>query len=337
MQRTPFEIHDTRRCDLNHDSARNIDEGFMNQFALRPRLVLGIGIGIGIGISTLTSNALAWSDEGHEIVAVIAYARLNSDVRKSVDAMLAADKDKLTAADFVSRATWADRYRDSDRNTTKVHYNATHNWHFVDIEIDGGNLDAACNNHPPLPANTPASSGPAADCVVDKIDQFATELGSAQTTKAEKILALKFLIHFVGDLHQPLHAADHKDRGGNAVAVLYATRTVADNLHAYWDKRLVDELGHDPKQVGAMLNKTITQANVDTWSVGSPAAWAQESFTNARNIAYNFSGETVVTDDHGGKAERLDATYDSRALPVVKEQLCKAGVRLAAILNAALK
>ena len=305
----------------------------MNQFALRQRLALGIGV----ALATLTSNALAWGDEGHEIVAVIAYAKLNAGVRKTVDAMLAADKDKLTAADFVSRATWADRYRDSDRNTTKIHYNATHNWHFVDIEIDGGSLDAACNNHPQLPANVPASSGPATDCVVDKIDQFTAELRSPSTTKAEKVLALKFLIHFVGDLHQPLHAADHKDRGGNSVPVLYANRTTADNLHAYWDKRLVEELGRNPKQVGATLNKAITQAQVNTWSVGSPAAWAQESFTIAKNIAYNFSGEIVVTDDHGVKAERLDAKYDARALPVAKQQLSKAGVRLAAILNAALK
>src|SRR5205823_13189605 len=98
---------------------------------------------------TQASEVLAWGDEGHEIVGVIAYAQLTPAVRRKVDALLAADKDQLTPADFPSRTTWADKWRDSDRNSTKVRYTATHNWHFVDIEIDKPDFDAACNNHPP--------------------------------------------------------------------------------------------------------------------------------------------------------------------------------------------
>src|SRR6266545_8285957 len=82
-----------------------------------------------------TPSLFAWGDEGHEIVGVIAYARLTPAVKKNVDGLLAADKDNLTAPDFVSRTTWADKYRDSDRHSTKIRYNATRNWHFVDIEI----------------------------------------------------------------------------------------------------------------------------------------------------------------------------------------------------------
>jgi hypothetical protein len=182
-------------------------------------------------------DVMAWGDEGHEIVAAIAYARLTPAVRKKVDALLASDKDQLSAADFVSRATWADKWRDSDRNTTKVRYKATQNWHFVDIEIDNPDLDAACFKHPPLPAGTLASAGPADDCVVDKINEFAAELDNSSTSRAEKILALKFLEHFVGDLHQPLHSADHHDRGGNDLHILYAKRTKPDKLHA----------GHEPR------------------------------------------------------------------------------------------
>jgi hypothetical protein len=282
-------------------------------------------------------EVMAWGDEGHEIVATIAYAHLTPTVKKKVDALLAADKDKLSAPDFVSRATWADKWRDSDRNTTKVRYNATHNWHFVDIEIDNPNFNAACFNHPTLPAGTAASAGPANDCVVDKINEFVGELRAASTSQAEKILALKFLEHFVGDLHQPLHSADHKDRGGNQVPVLYAKRTVPDNLHAYWDTHLVQRLGKDPKAVGAALNKQITAAKVAEWSKGTPADWAKESFGQAKSVSYNFAGEQTFIDDHGGKGERLDAKYDNRALPVVREQLSKGGVRLAVVLNEALK
>jgi hypothetical protein len=279
----------------------------------------------------------AWGDEGHEIVGVIAFARLTPAVKKKVDALLGADKDKLTAADFVSRTTWADKYRDSDRLTTKVRYNTTHNWHFVDIEIADGNIDSACNNHPKLPPATAASAGPANACVVDKIDQFIVELRDSTTAKPEKILALKFLLHFVGDLHQPLHAADHKDRGGNQVPVLFGNRTKPDDLHSYWDTHLVQRLGHEPRAVGATLNKQITKAKADEWSKGTSTDWAKGSFGQAKSVVYNFAGEQQFIDDHGGKGEHLDAAYDNRALPVVREQLSKAGVRLAAVLNDALK
>jgi len=282
-------------------------------------------------------DSRAWGDEGHEIIAVIAYAHLTPSARKKVDALLGADKNKLSGPDFVSRATWADKYRDSDRDTTKVRYTATHNWHFVDIEIDSPNLDAACSNHPQLPAGTAASAGPADDCVVDKIEQFSAELRDSATSRKEKILALKFLEHFVGDLHQPLHAADHKDRGGNEVPVLYRHRTVPDNLHAYWDRQLVMRLGKDPKAVGAALNKKITKSHAADWAKGTPAEWAMESFSKAKDVAYNFTGEKSFVDEHGGTGERLNATYDNRALRVVREQLSKGGIRLAAVLNHALK
>ena len=282
-------------------------------------------------------DAFAWGDEGHEIVATIAYARLTPAVKKKVDALLAADKDTLTAKDFVSRATWADKYRDSDRNTTRVRYDATEQWHFTDIELRSPNLDAACFGHPPLPSAALASAGPAKDCAVDKIGEFSAELGKPSTAQAEKILALKFLLHFVGDVHQPLHSADNHDRGGNDVAVVFGTPPAKGELHAYWDTQLVKRLGAAPKTVGAALNKQITASKAAEWAKGTPADWAKEAFEQAKTVSYNFAGEKAVTDDHGGTARQLDAAYDKRALPVVREQLSKGGVRLAAVLNAALK
>lgn len=281
--------------------------------------------------------AWAWSDPGHEIVAAIAYARLTHAARAKADALLAADTDKLTAADFVSRATWADRWRDADRDSTRVQYEATRQWHYVNIQIDGGSLDVACRGHPPLPAGTPASQGPAAACVVDKVGQFAAELRAHATSKAEKIRALKFLLHFVGDLHQPLHAADHHDSGGNDVPVLHGHETVSDNLHHYWDSHLVQRLGSDPKAVAATINASITSAQARAWRKGKPADWAIESSTAARSVAYDFSGEGTKADAKGVSVTVLDAVYDQRALPVVRAQLARAGVRLGTLLNAALR
>jgi hypothetical protein len=114
-----------------------------------------------------------------------------------------ADTDTLTAHDIASEATWADKYRDSDRDTTKIRYKATGQWHFVDVELAQPDLASACFGHPPLPPGIPASKGPPQACVVDKINQFATELGDPATGASEQLLALKFLLHFVGDLHQP--------------------------------------------------------------------------------------------------------------------------------------
>jgi hypothetical protein len=288
-------------------------------------------------LASVALDALAWGDEGHEIVAAIAYARLTPSAKKKADALLAADKSTLTARDFASRATWADKYRDSDRNTTRVRYDATEQWHFTDIELHNPDLDAACFNHPPLPSGTAASAGPAKDCAVDKISEFSEELSKPSTAQAEKILALKFLLHFAGDIHQPLHSADNHDRGGNDVGIVFGSRAAHGELHAYWDTELVKRLGTDARTVAAALNKRITKARANEWAKGAPADWAKESFDEAKSVAYNFSGEKTVTDDHGGTAERLDATYDKRALPVVREQLSKGGVRLAAVLNAALK
>lgn len=96
-------------------------------------------------------DALAWGDEGHKIVAQIATRHLTPAARQKAFAMLAADADPLTSHDFLSEATWDDRFRDSDRNSTKVRFLATRQWHFTDIEVSAPNIDAACFAHPQIP------------------------------------------------------------------------------------------------------------------------------------------------------------------------------------------
>jgi hypothetical protein len=93
---------------------------------------------------------LAWGDEGHRIIGLIAEHYLDPAVRAKVATLLAADTDTLRRHDIASEATWADKYRDSDRHTTKIRYEATRQWHFVDIELSLPDLAAACFGHPPL-------------------------------------------------------------------------------------------------------------------------------------------------------------------------------------------
>lgn len=295
---------------------------------------------------TLTPTpGFAWGDEGHMIIAKIALVRLSSSqdstdsvaALRAVNALLKSDHDKLTASDFVSRATWADKYRDSDRNTQeKTRYKATRRWHFADIEIDGADFSKACPADPSVPQRQASARQPD-DCVVNKINQFVAELRDAATPAAERKLALKFLLHFVGDLHQPLHSSDHHDAGGNQLPVYYKRRTTPDNLHSYWDKDLVAKLGTDANKVGAALNRDITAQQEHDWAAGTPKDWALDAFAKSRSVAYDFSGEHQDTHDHGGTAVYLDDTYGVRALPIVKEQLSKAGVRLAETLKAAFR
>ena len=288
---------------------------------------------IGIVFVFPTHSLFAWGDLGHQIVGVIAYSRLKPSVKTKVDALLAADKDDLTASDFVSRTTWADKYRDSDRQTTRIRYEATRNWHFADVDITTGDIDAACNHHPKLSRATLASTGPANNCVIDKIDQFIVELRNPFVVEAEKVLALKFLLHFIADVHQPLHAADNKDRGGNDIPLLIADDKPPTNLHFYWDNIIIEKLGTDPRSLGARLSRNISTGTAEAWSKGAPIAWAKESLRRAKTVAYNFVGLQEFVGDRGLKGVRLDAAYENSALLAARQQLAKSGIRLAAVLN----
>ena len=133
-------------------------------------------------------TALAWGDEGHKVVALVAQSFLDADVRKRVVALLAADTSNLTAHDIASEATWADKFRDANVDGSR---NKTKQWHFVDIEITAPDFDQACFNHPKIPAGTTAADGPADDCVVDKIQEFAAELANPATDLEEQVTALR--------------------------------------------------------------------------------------------------------------------------------------------------
>lgn len=275
-------------------------------------------------------RAFAWGDEGHEIVATIAEHFLDPVARHKAFAILAADPSTLTAHDFVAEATWADRYRDSDRNGTKVHYLQTRQWHFVDIEITLADLDAACFQHPAMPTGTAASAGPAADCVVDKIDQFTAELTAPGTSAAERVLALKFILHFVGDIHQPLHASDDHDAGGNAKQVS-AAGLGSGSLHAFWDTQFVKSLGTDPATVATMLIAKMTPAQIAQWSGGKTTDWATESFGVSKAQIY-----AKLPKPQSNGSYLLPPTLVASSEQIVAQQLSKAGVRLATILNRAL-
>jgi len=293
------------------------------------KIIIAGSLALGLATNIVQPRtALAWGDDGHKVVALIAQSFLEADVVKRVNALLAADTDALTPHDIASAATWADKYRDSNTGGARQ---KTRQWHFVDIELTAPDLDQACFNHPALPPGTVASNGPADDCVVDKIEEFAAELANPATDLEEQIVALKFLLHFVGDVHQPLHASDDHDRGGNNKKVA-ASWIKAGNLHHYWDTEFVALLETDAKSIASDLIGHISKDQQKQWQAGSPSDWAKDSFQIAKADAYGLLSEPSSGGSYG-----LSEKYVKTATADVALQLSKAGVRLAFLLNNALR
>ncbi len=297
--------------------------------------------------SALPAPVWAWSDKGHQAVALVAKGQLTPRALAQVERLLAGDDEAFTMRDgkrtsdsFDRQATWADYYRDSQRLPGKtpdeIH---SYHWHFADIELHGGSLDVACYGFPPLAPGVPASQGQDPDCVVDKIEQFAAELAAPAVDDREKRLALKFLLHFVGDLHQPLHASDDTDHGGNdKQASLLGAPPVP--LHRLWDNHFVDRIATTAKQpnpgaaqVAAALPKPSAQLAAQWQHDPNPRRWALETYAQSRHYAYG----NLPKPERGphGVVYPLDKAYADQAARIAGLQLNKAGYRLAAVLNRA--
>ena len=273
--------------------------------------------------------AFAWGSEGHRIVGLIALHYLQPAVRRRVEAILATDDSGLVrGSGIAAESTWADRYRDSDRDRGGARYRRTRQWHYADIERRAPDLRRACFGERPLPPGEPASRGPADDCVIDKVRQFNLELAQPTTTPAERLRALQFLLHFVGDLHQPLHCGDDHDRGGNDERTVVPGAR-AGSLHHDWDTTFVAALGRSPERVAARLVRSISPAERRAWSRGTVADWAMQSHRLADRVAYGRLPRPGADGRY-----RLDDAYLAAAESTVRIQLQRAGLRLARLLNA---
>ncbi len=253
------------------------------------------------------------------MVAALARAYLTPAVRMKVDALLAADTDPLAAHTMLEAATWADTWRNTHRETSQ--------WHFVDIELDHPDLASACFGYPT--STRPASTGPAQDCIVDRINDFVAELADPATDQAERIFALKFVLHFVGDVHQPLHASDNHDHGGNCVQLsLGGPRST--NLHSFWDTRLIEAMGSDPQAIADGLRARVTPSQKSEWERGGPRDWATQSYGVAKASVYTLGSRPGCEDQ---TPINLPVGYEAAAKKAAELQLQRAGVRLALVLN----
>jgi hypothetical protein len=258
-------------------------------------------------LCTIAANrAGAWGPEGHRVIGFIAEQHLTEKARAGIRELLGPD---LRISDAVV-AIWPDNIR-NDRPETKL-------WHYVDIPFDAVAYDAQ-------------RDCPTGQCVVAQIDRFATVLGDTNATTVTHAEALRFLVHFVGDLHQPLHCAErNKDKGGNLCKVILPSSTNAITLHWAWDSWLLRSyLGNDDVlDYAAKLNAKIPIERSGKWTQGSVADWALESHQAA--IDHTYVGIPIQPDPF-----QVGSDYMARNQSVVEERLMKAGIRLAFLLNRA--
>jgi mono/diheme cytochrome c family protein len=279
-------------------------------------------------------TADAFDDRGHRIVGLIAEHFLSPETSTKVSAILATDTDPLAPHDIAGAATWANRYMESDADTTRERFEGTRHWHFARILANRPNIPEACFDQHPLSAGTPASKGPAAACVIDKIDQFKAELSNPATSPAERLLALKYLLHFVGDVHAPMQVQDQFNDFGRLTPVRAADKSITPGtLYGYWNRALVHRLGADDVQAAKRIVATITPADREIWSGQVTHFWALE----AHQLAVTYANGTML-----GDYSPMDGAYNvsreelEKAQRIVERQIAKAGFRLAQLLNTAL-
>ncbi len=242
--------------------------------------------------------AFAWGAEGHRLVARIAENLLTPAARAQVQAVLAPGEA------LSGLASWADEVRKSRQETEP--------WHFVDVPLGQAGFEWK-------------RDCPQVNCVVAKISDFENIWRDASAGPAARREALLFLVHFVGDLHEPLHCADNHDKGGNDVAVNFFGETT--KLHTLWDSGLLHQMPPE-EDLFRTLWQGMTPAHVAQWSAGTADQWCSESFHVAETNVYG----PLPSSASNGPLE-LGQAYLQQAEPAVEMQIERAGARLAAILN----
>ena len=298
------------------------------------------------------SPTRAWGCKGHETVALIAEKHLSPEAKEFVFTLLKENPVDPNLKRYCGSAvndpmgdasTWADDIRNERHNGP---------WHYIDIprgttrSADGGDLAPYCGD---------------AGCVTEALTAQIAILKDKSAASAKRTEALRYIIHFVGDLHQPLHSTTNDDQGGNCVPLKYFRRKPQEhnhgyspNLHNVWDSAILerDAEGADSHEYAARLDETYA-SSIEQWQKAGIHIddWIWESHDYAEKNVYGPLTPKVAveqpqpvhacTDDNNIGARLLDEhitvaqRYQDQAAPIVERQLTIAGIRLAAILNAA--
>ena len=239
------------------------------------------------------SPLLAWGPNGHRVVGRIAANHLTSEAAVAVACLIGPEG-------LDQASTWGDEIR-NDPNWQPPLKNPSP-WHFISID-DAETLETTARD-------------PNGD-VLEAIERFSAVLRDPQATRQAKQEALRFVVHFVGDIHQPLHVGRRADRGGNQVAVTLFK--VPTNLHSVWDTGLIDNEKLSFSELAAFIDHP-TVLELQAWQSATPADWAKESKAVRERVYAIGDG-------------KLSFQYAFDNMPLIKQRLLQAGVRLAGLLN----
>jgi hypothetical protein len=255
----------------------------------------------------LSAQLSAWGPKGHAIVADIAASHLTPAAKMNLQLLLGNDS-------LASISSWADQVR-KERDES-------YDWHFVDIPKDAAGFSQQRDCFRPQDNHKDASTDHH-NCVVDRIEMFQKVLGDGNASHADRLEALKWIVHFVGDLHQPLHAIEEA-RGGNDIKLpVFGSAKCGDydcNLHWAWDTLLLEHTGYSEEDYVRHLEKLIAENDLAARASGTPEQWANESHLQARQILES-------------RPAAIDDQYYRANIGMVDEKLALAGLRLATLLN----
>ena len=210
---------------------------------------------------------------------------------------------------------WADCVRPMER------FNYSAPWHYQNVNV--------CQ---PFDLKGPCKDG---NCVSAQIDRQARLLADPAVPQREKVMALAFLVHFVGDLHQPMHAGDQGDLGGNRVAMNYGLIGGRTNLHGVWDGWLAERaITTPPARVAGLLSETTPDQRAQI-AAGSAEDWSREQWEKSRTLAY----ATLFGDPCGARTEARPTLTEAQVqalIPAVRANVLAGGLRLARLLDDAL-
>jgi hypothetical protein len=270
-------------------------------------------------IALSPSPALAWWEYGHETVATIAYLNVSPRTRAEIDRLLRQarllDTPTCPARTIEQASVWPDCIKTLGE---RFSYAAT--WHYQNVNV--------CN---PFDQASACRDG---NCVSAQIERNLRLLANRSLPLRERIFALAFVVHLMGDLHQPLHAGDRADLGGNRVTASYGIIAGRTNLHSIWDGYLADRGISNPPGGPRGILSEVSAADRDSIRQGDVTAWARESW----QVAHDFAYGTAYPDPCGPPpAARPVITEEitRRLVPVVRLQIARGGLRLARLLDEA--
>jgi hypothetical protein len=251
---------------------------------------------MGVVAATMSFQVLSWGQTGHRVTGAIAEQYLTPETQLAISRL-------LVNGDLAEASTYADEMRSDPSEFWKKTANP---WHYVNV-FDGKNYTDVA---PPLEGNA-----------VTALEMFTKQLISKQSSLAEKQLALRFIVHIIGDLHQPFHAGNGTDKGGNDVKLKFFWED--SNLHRVWDSGLIDRQQLSYTKWTQILSRKISDQQANEWMEVDPKVWIAES-AKVRATLYPDS-------------DKLSWDYQYQNLPIVKQRLQMGGVRIAAYLNALFK